>query len=338
MTASWLLRVASHPRHGGGHVARSGVLAEALAARGESVLMVLDNGADEARARLEARGLSCTMEEPAGPWRGSVVDGYDFAPESIARLVQVAAPLAAIDDFLDPPPGAALVINSACHLSGDRVGDIPALLGPRYALVDPRFSVLPARDRTAPVAHIVVTFGVIDSGNATELALEALERIAAAGPALRVTVIAGHAATNLASLRKTVAAHAPGWRLLTNPRDMAPLLAEADLIIGAGGVSLLERMAAGVPSVTLSIADNQRLFVEGAAALGATVDAGDASTSSSAALSDILLATLRDPERRVNMSRAGRQAIDGNGPARVADRLVSLADACANAAKKEAVR
>tara|TARA_B100001964_G_scaffold237039_1_gene299833 strand:- start:576 stop:794 length:219 start_codon:yes stop_codon:yes gene_type:complete len=30
MTAPWLIRVASHPRHGGGHLARCTVLAEAL--------------------------------------------------------------------------------------------------------------------------------------------------------------------------------------------------------------------------------------------------------------------------------------------------------------------
>ena len=83
----------------------------------------------------------------------------------------------------------------------------------------------------------------------------------------------------------------------------------------------MERMAAGVPSLTLGLADNQRLFVKGAARLGATIDGGDPTSDG---IATILRSIFADGEARAAMAAAGRRTLDGKGAARVAARLMML--------------
>jgi spore coat polysaccharide biosynthesis predicted glycosyltransferase SpsG len=311
MSQRWLVRVASQPQHGGGHVARCGTLAVALSAAGAEVTLQLDPDSPDARSRLQRRGLRCVEEPPGGAFDGIVLDGYELIASEAPALARLA-PLVVLDDFCAPPGGTALAINGAADLVGDRIGETPALLGPRYALVDPRYAALPPRDRTAPVRNILVSMGRLDPDGATG---RALDLVAAADADAALIVVAAP--------RDDLAGRLGARdRLVSDAPDMLPLLAEADLVIGAGGVSLLERMAAGVPSVTLVLADNQRLAVAGAARRGATLDGG---RGDGAVTVTALRALLADGPARAAMAAAARQTVDGQGAARVAARLIALA-------------
>lgn len=315
MGQRWLIRVASHRRHGGGHVARCAVLASALVDAGADVMVQLDADSPEAAAILARRGLACSEDAPVGPMDGIVLDGYELMETEAAALAR-RAPLVAIDDFLEPPAGTTLAINGAVHLDGDRIGDLPALLGPRYALVDPRYAALPARDRTAPVRNILITMGRIDPDNRVGACLDLLATIECDA---QITVVASADMVNRTGLDTRIR---PPHRLVIDAPDMVPLLDATDFVIGAGGVSLMERMAAGIPSLTLRLADNQRLFVAGAARLGATIDGGASAGAECAALLRDILA---DGPARAAMAAAGRRVVDGQGAARVARRLLELA-------------
>ena len=327
MSARWLFRIASHARHGGGHVSRAAVLARALKEAGSDVIMQLDPGSAPAAARLSSMGLSCTEDDlPAGggsesrAWAGSLVDGYDLLAQTAAQLARWAPPLVAIDDFLLPPQGAALVVNSAFGLDGKTIDGVPALLGPRFALVDRAFAQVSQRDRAAPVSHVLVSMGRLDPDNLTARALQAIK---AAGAELRVTV----ALSAGAPFRSDVEAHLAGFggrgRLLIDADNMPALLNEVDLVIGAGGVSLLERVAAGVPSVTVQLADNQKLFIDGAVAMGVTAAGGTGNVDAmAAALCDLLA----NPTAREAMASSAHKAVDGEGAARVAAAMRTLAE------------
>ncbi len=324
MPDPWLFRVASQPSQGGGHVSRSGALALALKSHCP-VTMVLDHDSFDARGRLEAAGLSCTTtgEEGPGPWAGAVVDGYRFERSELGSIASKARPVVWFDDFLDPPEIADLVINAMCGDSGSEIKGRPALLGPRYALIDPRFAVLPGRDRTRPVEKILISFGRLDPDNAAGKCLRALALLAADGIAAKVILMVSAASPHIATLREEAAGMA-NVSVATEHADMLSRLGDCDLVVGAGGVSLLERMAAGVPSASLIIADNQRLSVEGAAASGGTLCVGDARTMSPKDIAAAIRPLLTNPELRRDMALAGRRLIDGMGPKRVASCLVEF--------------
>ncbi len=324
MSEDWTLRIASHPRHGGGHVSRSLVLAEALREAKASVVLALDSGADPAAETVAMRGLPYRDHDTvaAPPRLGCILDGYDILRDEIAYWHTHAPFVAVLDDFLTPPDEADLVINGALHLSGDRVAGTPALLGPRFALVDPRYARLPDRDRSRPVSLIVVTFGRLDPDNVTGRVVEALTD---AGTAARITVVAASAWPHLAALRRQLDALVGRGELLLDMPDMLPLLDAADLVIGAGGVSLMERMAAGVPSVTLSIVDNQDVFVDGAVKLDTVIPGGNAARTTKDQLRACLQEALEDEMLRARVAANGRRIVDGRGAARVAAHLQAVA-------------
>ena len=104
--------------------------------------------------------------------------------------------------------------------------------------------------------------------------------------------------------------------------SLAPLLARNTLGVGAGGVSMWERMCAGIPSIVVSLAENQVPSMHGVASYGVIDYLGPDDAVSSADLHDALVALLSDPVRRKQMSDQGRALVDGRGAARVAEALV----------------
>jgi spore coat polysaccharide biosynthesis predicted glycosyltransferase SpsG len=106
------------------------------------------------------------------------------------------------------------------------------------------------------------------------------------------------------------------------PEGLVDELAAADLVVTAGGVTLLESLALGRPTVAMALADNQRRAVMGAGVAGAAYVADADSAARVAA------ALAADHRARTGLFHEGRRTIDGLGSARVADevaRQMSLA-------------
>jgi spore coat polysaccharide biosynthesis predicted glycosyltransferase SpsG len=322
----WLFRVASRPDQGGGHVRRCLVLSRALAPHAPSVI-VLDKGAEDWLPTLQGVGQAAMIEgaELEEAWAGSVLDGYDFSERYARELSRRAAPLVVIDDLLAPPPGAHLVVNPAPGLTGCEIAGVAALVGPRYALVDAHLSEPPPPVRER-VGHVLVSFGLGDRNNVSCLAIEALAILGAHGISPRVTVVLGATAPHLRTVREAIRRLGGRGELLVEVSDMIGLLRSVDLAIGAGGVSLLERMAAGVPSFSISVAENQDRAVRGASTLGATRNLGSLSTLAPNRLAEHIGKLSEDFAARSAMSGRARRMVDGKGAVRVAAALLRLGD------------
>jgi spore coat polysaccharide biosynthesis predicted glycosyltransferase SpsG len=76
----------------------------------------------------------------------------------------------------------------------------------------------------------------------------------------RITVVMGAQAPALERVRALAAALPWQTDVRVNVSDMAALMADADLAIGAGGMTSIERIAMALPSITVPIAYNQRQF------------------------------------------------------------------------------
>ena len=104
-----------------------------------------------------------------------------------------------------------------------------------------------------------------------------------------------------------------------NPPHMRELMLACDVAITGGGQTTLELAATGTPGLALRLADNQTGNLEGLSATGALRWIGDSKDTN---LKQKLISALRDlaenRETRDEMSRAGRQLIDGAGTERVA--------------------
>jgi len=320
----WLFRVASAKRWGGGHVARCRSLATAVRHR-RPVTFVLDDDDGGWSKPLAENGFAVWTGEgwPAGRWCGTLMDGYGFSDADALSLREVAAPLVVLDDLMSPPPTADLIVNPGAESLKYAA---PALQGPRYALIDRKYLGLPPPPIREQVEHLVITFGRYDTLGATELALRALTLLGDRdGLKPRLSVVLGADSPNLRDTRMYVEALGEKAQLLVDHRDMPGLLASADMVIGAGGVSLYERLACGVPSVTLCVAPNQALNIAVCERHGATTNGGPIEAQTTDGLADTVLSLACNWTAREDQSRSGQACVDGHGPQRVADAMMRLA-------------
>jgi UDP-2,4-diacetamido-2,4,6-trideoxy-beta-L-altropyranose hydrolase len=128
------------------------------------------------------------------------------------------------------------------------------LLGPRFALLDPKFSKTrnETREKRGDIFRVCVFGGGSDQKNLVGKTLSALQ---GTPTPLQVDVVLGRNSqpndveTSL-NPNHVITFHNPGDHFLE-------LLAKSDFAIGAGGVTNWERLCLGLPSIVISVADNQ---------------------------------------------------------------------------------
>lgn len=326
MTAGlWNFRVASKPEVGGGHVARCRVLAGALS-RHVPVRIVLDREGTRWRASLTAQGFDVSEFAEADDLSGAVciVDEYEFGDAELSRWKERVAMLVMFYDTGSLPPSVDVAIRLDGAAERASRPTVTYLDGLQFALVEPAFAEKGKVRAHRAVEHVVVCFGALDSKNGTELALRALDAGWTGAPeSAGITVAIGGGAPHLESVRRSADRMRIPTRISVDERNMPELLASADLAVGAGGVGLLERMAAGVPSVTVCVAENQRPLVDLAARQGGTIYAGAINELSHARLAEAVSRLCGDSDLREAMTARGRDLVDGRGGDRLADALLA---------------
>jgi len=171
-----------------------------------------------------------------------------------------------IDDLADRPHACDLLLDqnlgrSAQDYEGLLKGKFTTLVGPKYALLRPEFAVLRkqslARRQSKPqLQRLLVTMGGVDKDNATGLVLSALQSCTLPAD-MRVTVVMGPHAPWLEQVQAQATQMPWFTEVLVGVDNMAQLMAESDLAIGAAGGTAWERCSLGVPSLVLVLAKNQ---------------------------------------------------------------------------------
>lgn len=251
-----------------------------------------------------------------------VVDHYALDARWENALRSSVCNILAIDDLADRTHACDVLLDQNLHLElhARYDGLIPAscqrLLGPRYALLRPEFRAARAqlRNRDGTVQRVLVFFGGVDAGNETAKALRA---IAASGVDVAVDIILGPSSPHVENIR-ALCATLPRTRLHHAPRNIAELMASADLAIGATGATTWERCCLGLPAIVISLAQNQESIAHALADDSLAVYLGASTAVTPDMIAAALLELMRDPSRTAAMSRACAEITDGNGAARVA--------------------
>lgn len=206
-----------------------------------------------------------------------IVDHYSLDSRWEQALKPNYRKLMVIDDLADRPHVCDLLLDQTfgCE-SADYRPLVPAhcllLCGSQYALLRPEFAALRSYSlklRAQPaLLELLITMGGVDKDNATGQVLQAL-RTSPLPANCRITVVMGATAPWLDEVR-TLAQDMP-WntRVLVGIDDMAQLMADSDLAIGAAGATSWERCCLGVPTIMLVLAENQRKIAEALSEAGA---------------------------------------------------------------------
>jgi len=135
------------------------------------------------------------------------------------------------------------------------------LTGTKYALLRPEFAALRGyslqRREDTKLEHLLISMGGVDKDNFTGKVLRALKGSDLSRDC-RISVVMGEKAPWLEDV-KTCAKKLP-WtvEINVNVANMAQLMADSDLVIGAAGSTSWERCCLGVPTLMMVLAENQR--------------------------------------------------------------------------------
>jgi UDP-2,4-diacetamido-2,4,6-trideoxy-beta-L-altropyranose hydrolase len=136
------------------------------------------------------------------------------------------------------------------------------LAGADYALLRSEFVQwreysLKRRARQQEIKTILVTLGGVDPDNYTGKVLQELAKTEL-DASTEVVVVMGATAPHLASIQQQAEKIPLKTTVKTNVTNMAEIMANADLAIGAAGATSWERCCLGLPTIQLVIAENQR--------------------------------------------------------------------------------
>jgi putative heme iron utilization protein len=249
--------------------------------------------------------------------RGLIFDGYELRPTDAAAAIAHGY-VVHLDDGVAALP-AHCRVNPAAE-PGPTDHD---LFGLEYALLDAAFAkaheqARPDRKSTPDDdLHLLITMGARDSKNITAAVLDACRSL----PGLReIRVIMGVHADHLDAIRAQADSIGNAC-LIVDCQDMISEYDRADLAVGAGGVSLLERLCCGLPALIVTQSRNQRGNVKSALDAGAVGLLGDAGNLDGNLIRGNIEALMQSDTALPAMRTAGLALVDGRGALRAAERL-----------------
>lgn len=199
------------------------------------------------------------------------------------------------------------------------------LTGSRNALLRPEFAELRpyslARRKISKVKRILVSMGGTDPQNVTAEVLAAL-KLSPLPDNCAIDVVLGAGAPSIDAVRQ-VAAEMP-WRtsVKVDTNDMAQLMADADLAVGAAGATSWERCCLGVPTIVIVLAENQQMAARKMNEIGAAI-ALSRDTDLAKNLRENVLELVMSDTRRSLISQNAATLTDGNGTMIVSECLAS---------------
>ncbi len=257
-----------------------------------------------------------------------VVDHYSLDRRWEQTLRPHTRRIMAIDDLADRPHDCDLLLDQNLGRQTKDYGGLlsrhtQTLIGPAYALLRPEFAQWREHSlqrRAQPMLkNLLITMGGVDHVNATGQVLDALS-CCELSTDLLITVVMGPTAPWLAQVQAQAAAMPRPTQVLAGVSNMAQLMAESDLCIGAAGGSAWERCAMGLPTLVLILAANQHsgaMALQSHDAAWVAVDAQQLTAQISALLDkNTQTAALQ------KMSQAAANLVNGNGASQVVELLL----------------
>lgn len=266
---------------GSGHVMRCLTLANRLRWKGATVVFVCRDGdgslcdiiasmnyvvhrlpaQDRLEASVDAKQTKIALQQDA-PIDWLIVDHYGLDRQWERILRTIARQVMVIDDLADRPHDCDLLLDQNFYWNMESRYDrlVPSgcrkLLGPRYALLREEFSEArrALRQRDGTIRSLLIFFGGADPDNETAKALAGLCQLNRDD--LTTDVVVGLQNPHKGEVER-ICQTIPCVHFHCQIRNIAALMANADLAVGAGGATTWERCLLGLPTITVVTADNQ---------------------------------------------------------------------------------
>lgn len=308
---------------GFGHLTRCGAIAAACRAKGVAVeLWVETDEPAHLRTIADARPVNWSASGAAearalAAASAVFVDSLRAGPAQLEHLGGIAPHLVILDDWLRRPHRRGTVVDWTIGAERfaypRRQRGVRYLLGSTYCALRPEFGAPPERKAAGEPRSVLVTFGGSDPRGLTAPVLAMLrDRF----PGLHRHVVIGGGVRDRGLLA------AAGDAMTTihcdcSAAQMRALMAGADAAVGAGGQTLYELAAMGLPPVVVRIVDNQTDDIREFTAAGFARFAGDWDAPDLPERIAAGLEALHPAAARRRSAERGRELVDGRGAQRL---------------------
>lgn len=352
-----VIRADANSKIGMGHVMRCLSVADALLKRGEEVLFVtaddtpvplltkkgipyrvLHTDYADMEAELPElwevlrklpQGTGAPEAALAQKNTSILVDSYYVKEKYLAALKKRITTIYMDDIYAFSYP-VDMLINY--NIYGEEMGyekdtafaDTKLLLGAKYVPLREEFSA-GEQGRTAADGGILITTGGSDSFNlAGQLLMEAMKYDALKEKEYHV--VSGSLNPHIGELQALAEKH-ENIHIHCNVTNMAELMAKSEIALSAGGSTLYELCAMGVPVIAFSFAENQERLVQTFVKRGIAQYGGNYRTDGNRMIQNTIagLETLLENENlRAEYREKARTLVDGKGADRIAEAIQAL--------------
>lgn len=337
------IRVDANEKIAMGHVMRCLSIAKCLKSKGEQVIFWTsgDYASDFIRENgFECNELEydyCSKEEEVNALIDSLknksvdkllIDSYQVTQKYLEQL-HSDFQIIYLDDLNAFCYPADLIINYTYNVSKKiyekwkYAENTKFLLGREYVPLRPQFKNVMI-DTTMPVNTILITTGGADEQN---MILEILHCLSGSQyEGIQKLVVAGKFYSHMEELKK-IAEKDETIQIHYNVNNMAELMKKSNIAISAGGTTLAELCACGIPTICFSVADNQLYGTRAYADDGIVIYAGDVRKSKENVLNNIVKSLeemIGNVSVRMQFGNKAHEMIDGNGAERIAEHILQM--------------
>jgi UDP-2,4-diacetamido-2,4,6-trideoxy-beta-L-altropyranose hydrolase len=195
-----------------------------------------------------------------------IVDHYSLDNRWENKMRKFASKIMVIDDLVDRKHDCDLLLDQTLGRNEGEyqhwvTENCTLLTGSKYALLRPEFVGLREyslkRREKSEMKHLLICMGGVDQSNSTGQILDSLQT-SLLPSYCRVTVVMGENAPWIDSVREQIKKMNWPTEIKVNVANMAQLMADSDLAIGAAGSTSWERCCLGLPTLMVILEKNQK--------------------------------------------------------------------------------
>lgn len=343
--AVWIIRADGNPQIGSGHIMRTLAIASELRKQEARVIFVCADSCMQEIIEdfgfslkiLNTDSLNIVQELPVfeeliKQWSPDaiLVDSYAVNARYLQEIGK-NTPLVYFDDFGTCPYCAAGIISYGISAQKDifermyEKTQTKLWIGTQYVPLREEFTIQQPPPIHQAVCNILLTVGGGDSLNITSTVLRTfLERKVFKN--VTIQVIVGKLNPNKKIITILSEKHPKRIVIHENVTEMASLMCQCDLAISAGGTTLYELCACGVPTICFCYADNQEAHIQEFAKKGVIPFAGDYRTEPQKVIERFIqyFEDMKSVTKRKQQQEKMRLIVDGRGAERLAQELQKL--------------
>lgn len=193
-----------------------------------------------------------------------IVDSYALDEQWELMLRPYCREIMVIDDLANRRHDCDILLDQNFYLNKDvrYAGLVPEhckmLLGPEHALLREEFyeAKKHLRKRDCTIKNILVFYGGSDLTNETEKAIKALVQLHDEGYNFTADIITGVSNSRREKIKKICSKY-HFFHYYCQVSNMAEFMNKADLMLGAGGSTIWERLYMELPALVTAVAENQ---------------------------------------------------------------------------------